>query len=345
MINFTTWVIVIAVLAILIVGIVVYIKKVPHGWVQFRTGLILKFLPPLDSQPVVPLRHAIEQFAAKRRPGIQRKLPVSDIHDIEIPTRHGNVPARIYHHKDDIGDFNIVFIHGGGWCVGSIDTYEEVCRRLTRSTQQTVISIGYSLAPEHKFPRGHEECLDCIEQIALHADKMGLEQRPLVLIGDSAGGNLILTSYYKSADSVKEQVQKMVPVYPAVDSHANDYSFNAFANGYYLTRKSMMQFTEGLISQESDLEDIRLNPIKEDKQVSFPETFVITAQFDPLRDQAEGFARKIHKEGHRVLSKRYKSTVHAFFGLADFGTQGVKAIDDITLFIKGQEIQDLRVIE
>ena len=328
----------------LIILLVLYLKRVKHGWVQLRTGLVLKIMPALDSRPVVPLRHAIEKFAASRHPKVKKKLPVNLIKEIEIPTRHGPIDARIFDNNDLKGQHNIVFIHGGGWCIGSLNTYEEVCRRLARETKQTVISLGYSLAPEHPFPRAHEECLDAVSKVSQEAETLGLDSKPLILIGDSAGGNLILASYFSADEKVRKTVVKMVPVYPAVDSKKTDYySSIAFANGYYLTQKSMMQFTEALITSEGDLNDIRLSPIDQEDLSNFPDSFFITAAYDPLRDQGEAMAEKLHQQGSSVFLKRYKETIHAFFGLADFGSQGVRAIEDIARFIEGKEIADLKI--
>ena len=329
--------------ALILVGVlmVVYLKKVPHGWVELRSGLVLKFLPHLDSQPVVSLRHSIERFTNKQLPRVKKTLPVKVIRDIEIPTRHGSILARIFDERTQPADHVIVFIHGGGWCIGSVNVYEEHCRRIALTTQLPVISLDYSLAPEYKFPIAHEECVDAVVWISDNLPQIDIPSAPLILIGDSAGGNLVLSTVYTVDENVRSRIPKIVPVYPVTDSRTSDYdSFQNFGKHYYLTSKAMAQFTEGVISDTTDLQDIRLSPIYEEALAQFPEIFLITAEFDPLRDQGEAYARKMKLEGKQVIAKRYSGTIHSFFGLKGFGTKGVDAIRDIASFINNQTISD-----
>ena len=319
--------------------LVVYLKKVPHGWIQLRSGLVLKFLPHLDSKPVIELRGAIEGITKKTFPRVKRTLPVRIIRDVFIPTRHGHVPARIFDESTNASDHVIVFIHGGGWCVGSVNVYEEQCRRIALTTKLPVLSLDYSLAPEHKFPRAHEECVDAVEWISKNSGQIDLPQLPLILIGDSAGGNLVLATVYSSSENVRSKIRKIVPVYPVTDSRNKDYySSQNYGKHYYLTSKAMAQFTEGVIRNESDLEDIRLSPLYQVSLEYYPDVFLITAEFDPLRDQGEAYARKKKSEGVNVIAKRYQGTIHSFFGLKDFGTRGVEAIEDIARFINDETI-------
>ena len=331
---------IIALFIVIVAIAVLYIKRVPHGWVQFRTGLVLKFMPPLDHVPVVQLRQSLEDYIRKKLPAIKKELPVQIVRDITIPTRHGDIEARIFQNDEGPFDKALVFIHGGGWCVGSVTAYEEVCRRLTISTRLPVISLEYSLGPEHKFPIAHEECLDAIKYLAGCPEVLNIKYQNIVLLGDSAGGNLIISSWYSSEEKVQDQIAQLVAIYPAVDSRNGEYqSKKLFKKGYYLTQKAMDQFTEGLISDEKDLQDIRLSPIFEASTNRFPRCFVLTAAFDPLRDQSEAFADKIRREGNAVVKKRYQETVHAFFGLRDFGSRGLEAIEDVAAFIDSRPVK------
>jgi len=153
---------VILILWVIAIVIFLFVKKVPHGWVQFRSGLVLRFLPALDSAPVVRLRQSLEAFIQKKLPGIRRSLPVSDVKNIDVPTRHGAIGARVFEGSSPGGGPLVVLMHGGGWCIGSLNTYEEMSRRLVRASGLSLISLDYSLSPEHKFPRAHEECVDAV---------------------------------------------------------------------------------------------------------------------------------------------------------------------------------------
>ena len=330
---------ILSVLILLIAGVIAYFKKVPHGWVQMRTGLVLRFIPPLDNKPVEQIRKGLEAFVAKRMHTITKALPVSQVEDIDIPTRHGPIKARVYKHGIKQGDKIIVMMHGGGWCIGSVNTYEEVSRRLAITTGQTVVSLDYSLAPEHKFPHAHDECLDATTWISEHMKEIDASASSLVLVGDSAGGNLIISTTYTCPSEVRKNISHLAAVYPVVDSKKSDYaSSQDYGDGYYLTTKAMAQFTEGLLSSADDLADDRLSPFYYDAVDHFPKIMVLTAEYDPLRDQGEAWAQKMKAEGLSVVAKRYAGTIHAFFGLKDFGSQGVTAISDIGLFLSGKEV-------
>ena len=321
--------------------VVLFFKKVPHGWVQFKTGLVLKFLPPLDSAGVVALRDGLEKFVAKKIPGIAKALPVAKDSNIDIPTRHGPIMARVLVPEQQTSDKVCVLMHGGGFCIGSTKTYEEVSRRLARVTGSTVVSLEYSLSPEIKFPKAHEECLDATAWISKNLTSIQSTAKSMFLVGDSAGGNLVVSTVYESALEVREQISHLIAVYPVVDSENKYYSNEAYAKGYYLTGRAMEQFTEAMITKASQVADRRLSPIKLDLVEAYPKTMVLTADFDPLRDQGEAYAAKIKKEGADVILKRYHGTVHAFFGLKDFGSRGVQAITDIGSFLRGEAVSDL----
>jgi len=318
-----------------------YFKRVPHGWVQLKTGLVLKFLPPLDHASVTILRDGLEKFIEKKRSGIAKSLPVKDDRYISIPTRHGDIKARVLIPESITSDKICVLMHGGGWCIGSTKTYEEVSRRLARVCGTTVVSLEYSLSPEAKFPVAHEECQDATTWLAEHMQRLQNNATALVLVGDSAGGNLVVATTYEVETEVRKKISQLVAIYPVSDS-VNDYPSNtAYAKGYYLTSKAMAQFTEAMIADPTHLSDKRLSPIQYDMVPEFPKTIVLTADYDPLRDQAEALAAKIKRDGAHVMLKRYHGTIHAFWGLKDFGSRGVVAIDDIGRFLRGESISDL----
>jgi len=242
--------------------LVIKLKKVPHGWVQTRTGLVLQFLPPLDSSPVIPLREGLEIFVDKKRAAITKALPVIKDEYIAIPTRHGDIQARILEPEALSSDKICVLIHGGGWCIGSTRTYEEVSRRLARVCGATLVSLEYSLAPEHKFPIAHEECEDAVSWIASHMKDINPEAKSLCLLGDSAGGNLVVSNIYEVNAEVRQKISHLVPVYLAVDSINKYGSEESYGKGYYLTKKAMEQFSEALLNDESELSDRRMSPIQ-----------------------------------------------------------------------------------
>ena len=310
-------------------------KKIPHGYVQWRTGAALKVMPSLDDFPPVKMRNILEKMVDKRLPSIRRSLPVNEIKDFNIPTRHGEIPARFYNHNADPSLPIIVLMHGGGFCLGSFNVYEELTRRLARVTGHALISLEYSLAPEFKFPQGHEECEDATLWVAENASTFGIHSKQVIPLGDSAGGNLALATYFALRKKGKEEiVNSIVAVYPAVGgSDENTPSVRDYGKGYILTKGAMENFTSSLIRTKEDLVDPRLAIHLESDVSNFPPLFVLTAEFDPLRDESEGFAARVKADGNEVHTKRYKGTVHSFFGLKLMGSQGVTAIDDIGVWL------------
>jgi len=314
---------------------VMWIKRVPAGWVELKTGLLLKFLPGLDSMPVVKLRESIENYWAKKLPAVKRKYALDHVDDHNIPTRHGQITSRVFRRQGTTkAARGIIFIHGGGWCIGSISTYEEVCRRLAMATDCPVISLDYSLAPESSFPIAHDECLDAVRWLIDQQSPLGLDVRSWALAGDSAGGNLAVSTVYQLNDTERQHIDRLVAIYPVVDGDSAKYeSYKLFGKGYYLTAAAMQQFTEALDLSAEDIADLRLNPLMCQKPKNFPKTFIQLAEYDPLRDMGIAFGEKLKNEGWDVTTTLYPGTIHGFYGLGDFGNKGVRAIEESARFI------------
>lgn len=315
----------------------IYLKKTPHGWVQWRTGVALKLLPNSDHLTPVEQRIQLNKLSARGLPRIQKKLPVASIHDIEIPTRYQPIKARIYNDHADSKLSPILYIHGGGFCFGDLDMFEEVCRRLARVCKRQVISIEYSLAPEHKFPRMHHECEDAAMWIAEHHQTLGISSSQIIPMGDSAGGNLAISIVFALRQrGIGDIIAALIPVYPSMEGYPNTTSSLAlYGEHYILTHKKIASFSQALVSNSEDLSDPRLLLAVQKDLGGFPPTFIINAEFDPLNDDGKNFAERLLTAGNsHVERKVYKGTIHAFFGVAILGDQGVNAVNDVAAFLK-----------
>lgn len=319
-------------IAIAAVAGFLYIKKVPHGWLEFKSGIIVKFLPALDAKPIETLRPAIESFVAKNAHKLN--LPVRRVEDLVIPTRHGEIGARIYDDGDGISEETIFFIHGGGWCICSIDTHNEQIRRITRESKKPVVAINYSLSPESKFPVAFEESVDALLWLESHAEQLGCGKK-FIPMGDSAGGNIAITTTFELLKLGRgDLVSRVVAIYPAIDArNRSTLSHQSYSRGYYLTGKAMDAFAEAYLRSDDDRMDPRVSPCLEKKMSWFPPIFILTAEFDPLRDEGEAFAHMLSEAGVAVQLKRYKSAIHGFFGLKDFGKKGLIAVKDIAEYL------------
>lgn len=324
----------------LVVLVYYYIRWTPQGMVEFRSGLVLKFLPSLDNMPPQKVRVALEKYVASQVKGINKTLPVSEVREMMIPTRHGEIKGRLYNNAKTTADELIVFFHGGGWCIGSIDTHNEQTRRLAIATGLPLLSINYSLSPEVKFPHAFEECVDAIKWAIAHYKELGVSQPHMIPMGDSAGGNLAITATIQCIkDGLRDHITRVVPVYPVVDGTGrNTESHKLYGKGFYLTSKAMDNFTVDYLNDISDARDPRTSPVLEQDLSQFPPCFIITAGFDPLRDEGEAFADKLKSQGVDVTLKRYANALHAFFGIKSFGQKGLDAVDDVAKYLKGQLI-------
>jgi len=324
----------IIVLSILVMGAYLYIRRTPQGMVEFKSGLILKFLPNLDHIAPVELRDSVEKFVAKNAHKV--KVPIKLVKDLSVQTRHGAVKARLYDDSDGPQDRCIIFYHGGGFCIGSIDTHNEQARRVAKATGLPLLSINYSLAPEHKFPHAFEECVDAVLWAKERLQDLGISKAQFIPMGDSAGGNLaIVVTMELIKLGHRDIISQVVPIYPVTDGTRSDYESNKlYGEGFYLTSKAMDNFVHDYISDPQESYDVRASPLLEDDLSQFPPSFILTAGFDPLRDQGEAFAQKLKEAGCIVKLKRYDNAIHAFFGLKDFGQKGLEAVEDVAKFLR-----------
>lgn len=325
---------IIVVLGILLMGANLYIRRTSQGLVEFRSGLVLNFLPNLDHMEPVDLRVSLENFTAKNAHKV--KVPIKEVKELTISTRHGEIRGRLYNNADQAMDRCIIFYHGGGFCVGSIETHNEQARRVAKATGLPLLSVNYSLSPEAKFPHAVEECVDAVLWAKDQLVTLGIDQAQFIPMGDSAGGNLaIVVTNQLIKMGHKDLITQVVPVYPVTDSTQQYESNKLYGEGFYLTSKAMANFMRDYLSSAEDITDVRASPILEEDLSQFPPTFILTAGFDPLRDQGEAFVEKLRAAGCQVQHKRYDNAIHAFFGLKDFGKKGLQAVDDVAEFLMG----------
>jgi acetyl esterase len=222
----------------------------------------------------------------------------------------------------------LIYYHGGGFVIGTIETHDSTCRRLANKSRCQVISIDYRLAPEHPFPAPINDGLAAFRHIRDNAAAFGVEANRLAVGGDSAGGGMaaVICQTCKTTGETAPAFQMLI--YPATDSSRQSASRVAFADGYYLTKDVIDWFWNAYVPTGNDSADLRLSPLLAADFSGLPPAFVLTAGFDPLRDEGRAYAERLIDAGVKTTYANYPGTIHGFFSMTRFLRQGLRANDE-----------------
>ncbi|HEY2417332.1 MAG TPA: alpha/beta hydrolase [Steroidobacteraceae bacterium] len=275
--------------------------------------------PPLDQVPVAILRQGGPPFPAD--PG----APMAKVLDLTVATPDGNIPVRIYRPRDMEPLPVLVYFHGGGWVLGSIDTHDSVARNLARSADCLVVSVGYRLAPEHRFPAAVDDCTAAVRWVHEQAQKIGADPARIALGGDSAGGNLATVVALRLRDEGGPAIAGQLLIYPVTQLRAPVRgSMSANAEGYFLRARDVAWFDDMYLGTSDAHAHPHASPLLAANLGGLAPALVITAEFDPLRDQGEDYAQRLQQAGVAVTLSRYDGAFHAFFGMpADISRRAV----------------------
>ena len=240
---------------------------------------------------------------------------------------NGPVPLRIYHPTGSPkeGLPGLVFYHGGGWVLGSLDGVDGLCRSLCQEAQLVVISVDYRLAPEHQFPVGVEDCWAATCWVAENAESLGLDPLKLVVGGDSAGGNLAAVVALRALDQAFPKLAGQLLIYPVTDLTQCQPSYESFAEGYLLTRDSMTWFIQQYLPQAMNPKTPEASVLFAESLVGLSPTLLLVAGFDPLRDEGLAYAQRLREAGVPVIEKNWEGMVHGFINQRDLLPQAQEA--------------------
>lgn len=238
---------------------------------------------------------------------------VAKIENRTIPAPTGEIPVRIYTPEGD-GPFPLlVFFHGGGWVIGDLDSHDDLCRALTNAAGCVVFAVDYRLAPEHKFPAATEDCYAATEWAAAHAAELHADPDRVAVGGDSAGGNLAAVVTMMARDRGGPKLIFQLLIYPATDFRGGTPSHQENADAPILDRETQLWFTNHYLNGEED----KLNPLASPLLASdfhgLPPALVITAEYDPLRDEGEAYAEQLKAADVPATVRRYDGLIHGFF--------------------------------
>jgi acetyl esterase/lipase len=222
----------------------------------------------------------------------------------------------------------LIYYHGGGFVIGNIETHDSTCRRLANKSRCQVISIDYRLSPEHPFPAPTDDGVAAFRHVRDNAASFGADAKRLAVGGDSAGGAIAAVVCQVLRDSGQQGPAFQMLIYPATDSSKQSASRVAFAEGYFLTKDLMDWFWKAYVPAGTDLADLRLSPLLAKDFKGLPPAFVLTAGYDPLRDEGRAYADRLIDAGIKTTYVNYPGTIHGFFSLTRFLSQGIKANDE-----------------
>lgn len=293
--------------------------------------------PDLDLKKTYKLQRRVTNVA---HPYIK---PLYKMWDHKVSLKDHDIPVRIFMPKANVIRRRIlVFFHGGGWVIGNIDSYSAVCSNMANQTGHIVVSVDYRLAPEYKFPAAPEDCYAVVREIFLGVKNLfDINAEDITLIGDSAGGNLAAVVSLMARDRGEFMPAKQILLYPSVGSdHSEKSPYPSVAeNGtdYLLTAKRINDFIDLYKNNDMDLINPYLAPLLSEDLSHQPKTLIITAQYDPLRDEAELYGKRLYEFGNEVEVYRMKDALHGFISLPKSFIHVKRTYEIINRFLKIQE--------
>ncbi|MCP5035787.1 MAG: alpha/beta hydrolase, partial [Actinomycetia bacterium] len=253
----------------------------------------------------------IEEARASHAEGAAARPPGPVLDEVTDTTIDG-VPVRIYWPADTAGAA-LVYFHGGGWALGSVDTHDQQCRLLADGSGATVFSVDYRLAPEHPFPAAFEDAVAVTSTVLAGGARFAIDPTRVGVAGDSAGGNLAAAVTIACRDLGLPPLRAQILVYPAVDAEMSSASYVENEDGPFLSKGEMAWFYQ-LYRGDHPATDWRLSPLHADDLSGLPPALVITAELDPLRDEGEAYAQALAAAGVEAVAVRYAGVSHGFFG-------------------------------
>ncbi len=273
------------------------------------------------------------QLFIETRPASTPTPPeIGAVKNVTAEGPHGPIPLRVYR-PAGVADATplpaYVYFHGGGWVIGDLNTHDVICRQLTAASGTSVVSVDYRMAPEHKFPAAADDSWAATKWVVAHAAELGLDASRLAVGGDSAGGNLAAVVALMARDAGGPAIALQVLIYPVTDVMAETRSYADFADGYLLTRESMRWFTAHYLKSKDDARDWRVSPLRAPSLAGLPPALIVTAGFDPLRDEGEIYGGRLRDAGVTVDYVCYGGMIHGFVGMGKLIDTAGRAISHI----------------
>jgi acetyl esterase len=297
-----------------------------------RTQWFLQLLVRSGQQPLHML--GVEKARAKLdtlQPVMSgRPAPVGEIVDRTIAGPGGRLRIRIYRPAGSVARLlpTVLFFHGGGWTIGSLEAYDLPCRFFCARSGCAVVAVDYRLAPEHKFPAGLDDAVASFRWLAANAEEMGIDAGRIVVAGDSAGGTIAAVVAQTVRGEARTPCLQWL-IYPATDLAAETPSRVSCGEGFLLSRADMQWFSSLYLDDPSQFADPRVSPLRAADLSGLPPALIFTAGLDPLRDEGQAYADKLTASGVKTVHREFDSLIHGFVGMRGALQAAARAMDDM----------------
>ena len=285
----------------------------------------------------LPAAHTVSPAEARANAKVRPRAPgpeVAKVEDRTIPGPDGGLPVRIYT-PEGAGPFPILaWYHGGGWVVGDLESADASARNLCVGGECVVVSVDYRLAPETKFPGPAEDCWAATTWAVKNAASINGDASRLAVGGDSAGGNLAAAISLMAADRGGLEIALQLLVYPVTDVDFNTVSYGENGDGYSLTKATMQWYWDHYLSSSEDASNPYAAPLRAKSLAGQPPALVITAEYDPLRDEGEAYAKRLREAGVAATATRYDGMIHGFFNMGAVVDKGRQAVEEASAALR-----------
>jgi acetyl esterase len=305
----------------------------PHPQAQAVLDIVdARAQPPTYALSVESARAALKSFFADENPD-----PVGgEVSDFSIEGPAGDVPVRLYTPGGEGPHPALVYLHGGGFVLGDLDTVDNICRAVCRRAECAVLSVDYRRAPEHPFPAALDDSYAAVSWLADHGGTVGVDTDRIAVGGDSAGANLtagvtLMARDDRAMGEDAPDIARQVLLYPVVSSdvHGGFDSYEENGEGYFLETRSMEWFHEKYLPDPTMRRNEYAAPLLADDLSGLPPATVVTAGFDPLRDEGQEYADRLASDGVDVSRYHYEGMIHGFVSMLDYVEPASDAIDDV----------------
>ena len=307
-----------------------------------RTQWLLQLLarsgqPPIEKTTVAEARADFDAFMIEMG---GNPAPIGEMIDRTIEGETGRRRVRIYRPAGTVARLlpAILYFHGGGWVMGSLEGYDRVYRYLCSRSGCAVIAVDYRLAPEHKFPAAIDDAVAAYRWLAAEATRLGIDPARVVIAGDSAGGNIAAVASRLLRDERRPPCLQWL-IFPNTDFGFATSSFASCGEGFLLTRTAMEWFRGHYLNDSSEVDDPRASPLRADDLSRLPPALVYTVGFDPLRDEGHAYADRLSAAGVKTIHREFDSLIHGFVGMRGALQAAARAMDDMVAGLRHELAQ------